>query len=271
MKIDKRTIQRLKMTYGDWALVTGASSGIGKELAYLLAASGFKLVITGRNEKLLHVLGTECFDKFGVETIPIPGDLSNRNEVETLLSETAHLPIGIAILNAGFGSSGNLVEADIEREMDMIDLNCKSVLQMSHYFANKMIIESRRGAIVLLSSIVAFQGVPKAANYAASKAYVQSLAEGLAKELKPAGIDVMSAAPGPVKTGFSERADMKMGTALSPKQVAVPIIKAIGRRSSVFPGFLTKLLAYNLRLLPRWGKIRVMEKVMAGFTQHQNG
>ncbi|MEM6801163.1 MAG: SDR family NAD(P)-dependent oxidoreductase [Bacteroidota bacterium] len=269
MNLTNKNIQRLKDSYGEWALVTGATSGIGKELAQRLAEAGFKLVITGRREKLLNSLSTNLFDTYKTETIPVKGDLSQRQEVESLLKEVSHLPIGIVILNAGFGSSGKLIHADIENELNMIDLNCKSVLLMSYHFANKMKDESRKGALVLLSSMVAFQGVPNAANYAASKAYVQSLSEGLSRELKPMGIDVLAAAPGPVETGFSTRANMKMGMALSPKDIAVPIIKAIGKKSSLLPGFLTKFLVYNLRLLPRWGKVRVMEKVMAGFTRHQ--
>ena len=271
MKLTQKTIKRLKNNYGDWALVTGATSGIGKALATRLGESGFNLVITGRREQALQSLSTELFDSYKIETIPITGDLSKKEDVVTLLQETDHLPIGIAVLNAGFGTSGKLIYSDIDNELNMIDLNCKSVLQMSHHFANKMLTESRKGAIVLLSSIVAFQGVPNAANYAASKAYVQSLGEGMARELKPLGIDVLCAAPGPVNSGFSERANMKMGMALSPDDIAAPIISAIGKRNTLLPGGLTKFLVYNLRLVPRWGKVRIMEKVMAGFTKHQNG
>ncbi len=269
MKLNNKTIDRLKKNYGHWALVTGATSGIGKALATQLAESGFNVVITGRKEEQLNALSTEFFDLYGIESIPVAGDLSQREDVETLLRETSHLPIGIVILNAGFGTSGKLINSNIETELNMIDLNCKSILQMSHHFSSKMIAETRQGAIVLLSSMVAFQGVPNAANYAASKAYVQSLGEGLARELKPYGIDILCAAPGPVESGFSARANMKMGMSMSPKDVALPIIGAIGKKNTILPGFLTKFLVYNLRLLPRWGKVRVMEKVMHGFTKHQ--
>ncbi len=120
-----------------------------------------------------------------------------------------------------------------------------------------------------MSSIVAFQGVPYAANYAATKAYVQTLAEALAVELKPYGVDVLAAAPGPVKSGFEERANMKMSMSLTPSKVAVPILKALGRKTTVLPGVLTKFLVYSLRTVPRWGKIKIMEKVMGGMTAHQ--
>jgi short-subunit dehydrogenase len=98
---------------------------------------------------------------------------------------------------------------------------------------------------------------------------VQSLSEALALELKEEGINVLAAAPGPVESGFSDRANMKMNMSLKPQDVGVPIIEAIGRKTSILPGFLTKVLVYNLRMTPRWGKIRIMGKVMSGFTNHQ--
>jgi short-subunit dehydrogenase len=117
--------------------------------------------------------------------------------------------------------------------------------------------------------MVAFQGVPYSANYAATKAYVQSLAEALAIELKPSGVDVLAAAPGPVSSGFEQRANMKMYMSLKPLDVGVPILKALGRKSTVLPGLLTKLLIYSLRTIPRWGKVKIMKMVMDGMTKHQ--
>lgn len=268
-KLNQQEIKRLKKRYGNWALITGATSGIGRELALQLGKAGFNVVLTGRRESLLKTLATQLFDDYKVEAIPIAGDLSKVLEVEQLLEGTKHLSLGVVILNAGYGTSGPLMNADLEQELNMLDLNCRSLLMMSHYFAKKMAAQ-QKGAIVLLSSMVAFQGVPNAAHYAATKAYVQSLGEALAAELKPKGVDVLCAAPGPVSSGFSERANMQMGKALHPEAVGVPIIKAIGKQTTVLPGFLTKFLVYSLSLLPRWGKVAVMGKVMGGFTQHQS-
>ena len=268
MKLDRKTIKRLKEKYGEHVLITGATSGIGKELARNFAVAGFKLIITGRRTQVLNDLCTEFYDDFNTDVIPITGDLSNPEDIQLLIRETAHLPIGIAIMNAGFGTSGKLIEADIDSEVNLIDLNIKSLLVLTHHFSKKM--KGKGGAIVLLSSMVAFQGVPNAANYSASKAYVQSLGEALAIELKPFGVDVLTAAPGPVDSGFSARANMQMGKAMKPEQIAAPIIKAIGSKSTVLPGFLTKLLVYNLRTVPRWAKVRIMGMVMSGFTRHQS-
>jgi len=270
MKLDNKTINGLKNNYGNRVLITGATSGIGREMALKFGEAGFDLIITGRREHLLNELSTLLFNEYKVDSIPIFGDLSKEQDVVDLINGTNHLDIGIAVLNAGFGTSGKFIESDIEQEINMLNLNCKALTKLTHHFANKMKIQPKKGAIVLLSSMVAFQGVPNAAHYAATKAYVQSLGEAIAIELKPEGIDVLCAAPGPVESGFSKRANMKMSMALSPEEVGVPIIKAIGKKTNVLPGFLTKLLVYNLRMTPRWGKIRIMGNVMSGFTKHQN-
>jgi len=268
MELSRKEAMRLKDRYGNWALVTGATSGIGKELATQLSKAGFNVVITGRRQHLLEQLATELFMENKTEIIPIVGDLSQEADLKALIESVDHMPIGIAIMNAGYGTSGKFVDADIEAEANMLDLNCKALLVLTHYFAQKF-SATAKGAIVLMSSMVAFQGVPNAANYAATKAYVQTLGEALAVELKDKGVEVLCAAPGPVESGFSSRADMRMGATLTPEQVGVPILKAIGRKSTVLPGFLTKLLVYNLRMTPRWGKIRIMNAVMGGFTKHQ--
>ncbi|MEO1030284.1 MAG: SDR family NAD(P)-dependent oxidoreductase [Bacteroidota bacterium] len=269
MKLKQHTIKRLKGNYGTWSLITGATSGIGKELALKLGEAGFNLVITGRRKRLLDALKEHLYETYNIDVVTIASDLSLEHDVIHLIEETEHLNLGIVILNAGFGTSGKFINSNLDDEMNMLNLNCKALLILTHHFVNSFKSQSKKGAIVFLSSMVAFQGVPNAANYAATKAYVQSLGEALSIELKSEGIDVLCAAPGPVETGFSARADMKMSKALKPKAIAIPIINAIGKKSTVLPGFLTKFLVYNLRMTPRWGKIRIMGKVMQGFTKHQ--
>ena len=122
---------------------------------------------------------------------------------------------------------------------------------------------------MLFGSIVGFQGTPYAAHYAATKAYVQTLGEALHVELAPRGVDVVVSAPGPVHTGFAERADQRMGAALRPEDVVPPTLDALGRRMTVYPGLLTKVLTGSLAPLPRWARARIMERVMGGMTAHQ--
>lgn len=150
----------------------------------------------------------------------------------------------------------------------MVDVNCRAVAALAHAFG-RTLAERGRGGLVLMSSLVAFQGVPRAANYAATKAYVQSLAEGLHTELAPFGVDVIASAPGPVHSGFARRAGMVMGLAAQPAVVAEATLRALGRRTTVRPGLLSKLLELSLAVLPRWGRVRMMAKVMGGMTKHR--
>jgi short-subunit dehydrogenase len=128
-----------------------------------------------------------------------------------------------------------------------------------------------RGGIVLLSSLVAFQGVPRAAHYAATKAWVQSLAEGIGPELQARGVDVIAAAPGPVRSGFAARARMTMGATDSPAAVARGTLAVLGRRTTVRPAALSRLLEFALAFLPRRGRVRMMGVVMTGMTRGADG
>jgi len=179
--------------------------------------------------------------------------------------ETRDLDVGLLIAAAGFGVSGPFVENEIDVELNMIDVNCRALAQTTHAFARRFVAR-KRGGILLMSSLVAFQGVPRAANYAATKAYVQSLAEGLHDELAPLGIEVLASAPGPVKSGFGRRAGMRIASGQTPDEVALGSLKALGRRTTVRPGFLAKALEAALKPLPRGARVKMMAKVMAGMT-----
>lgn len=268
MQLSAKEKNRLLTNYGQWALITGASSGIGLELAIQLARAGFHLVIHSRQidrlqevEKLLKTISA-------VEIKVIASDAAEPEGIDKIIQATQGLAIGLVVVSAGYGTSGLFIDNSIHAEINMLKVNCEAVLSLTHYYSQQF-AQQKRGGIILLSSMVAFQGTPYAANYAATKAYVQSLAEALAVELKPYGVAILAAAPGPVETGFSQRANMKMSMSLTPSQVGVPILRALGRQSTVLPGLLTKLLVYALRMVPRWGKIKIMEKVMGDMTKHQ--
>jgi short-subunit dehydrogenase len=194
--------------------------------------------------------------------------LSETEAVRQLILATEGLDIGLLVPCAGFGTSGYFIESDLEAEANMLRVNCEAVLRLVHHFSRKFKKRNRSG-IILMSSIVAFQGVPYSAHYAATKAWVQSLAEGLQDELKQHGIDVLSAIPGPVRSGFSERANLKMGLYNTPEEVGAPLLKALGKSASAVPGSAGKLLVYSLRTVPRWAKTRILKLVMGDMTAHQ--
>jgi hypothetical protein len=261
-------VSGLARRYGPWALVTGASDGIGRAFAQHLAAEGLHLVLVARRESALELLAAELRTAHGVQCRVVSADLSDLQAVHRLAASTSELDIGLLVAAAGFGTSGPLVDADLGVEIEMVDLNCSAVLALAWHFGRR-IAPRGRGGVVFMSSLVAFQGTPRAANYAATKAYIQTLAEGLRVEWAPHGIDVIASAPGPIRSGFAERANMQMAVAPPPSVVARATMQALGRRTTVRPGWLSKLLGWSLAMLPRWGQVMVMTRVMKGMTAHQ--
>ena len=253
-------------SYGPCAVVTGASDGIGRALALRLASCGFDVFLVARRKALLEEVARECAH-YGVQATPYAADLSDPAAVAATLKACEASDVGLLVAAAGFGASGAFVESDLEVELNMIDLNCRSLAHMTHSFGGRF-AKRGRGGIVLMSSLVAFQGVPRAANYAATKAYVQSLAEGIRAELKPLGVSVLASAPGPVKSGFGARAGMAITSGQTPEEVAEGTLNALGRRATVRPGLLAKVLEFSLSPLPRSARVYAMGRVMAGMTAH---
>ena len=251
--------------YGPWAVVTGASDGIGRAAAMALAEGGSNVVLVARRAGALAEVAGSLARAYGVETREIAADLSFPEEVERVDRDTRDLDVGLLFAAAGFGTSGAFIEAEIEPELNMIDVNCRALVESTHAFARRFAARGR-GGIVLMSSLVAFQGVPRAATYAATKAFVQTFAEGLARELKPLGVDVLASAPGPVVSGFGARARMAIASGQTPDEVARGTLAALGRRTTVRPGLLAKGLEASLAPLPRSLRVRALERVMDGLT-----
>lgn len=263
------TLSKHHRPFGPTALVTGASEGIGKATAAALAAKGFDLILAARREIMLDELAADLTVRHGVKVDTIPVDLGLESGVNELVERTHNYDIGIAVLAAGFGTSGALTNVNYENEQNMLRVNCEAVLRLSQVLGERM-TRRGKGQLVLFGSIVGFQGAAQAANYSATKAYVQTLAEGLAMELKPAGVSVLSVAPGPVASGFAARADMTMGQAGTPEGVARGIVRAIGTSGTIRPGFMSKVLGYNLAMTPRFLRVRIMSAIMSGMANNQN-
>ncbi|MDP5083993.1 MAG: SDR family oxidoreductase [Yoonia sp.] len=253
----------LKRRFGPTAVITGASDGIGRAFAVQLAEQGFDLILVARRDSVLQEMAQDLTARFGVDVRVLAMDLSNVAAVSELLQLTESDPVGLVVAAAGFGSIGRFLDQEVASEINMVDLNCRSVVELSYGFAHRMAAEGR-GGIVLFGSLVGFNGAPLSATYAATKGFVQSFAEGIAPEMRPQGVHVLSVAPGPVGTGFAARAGMQMGQAASPDTIARGALAALGRRTTVRPGFLAKFLGYSLAILPRWVRVRVMGLIMKG-------
>jgi short-subunit dehydrogenase len=220
-------------------------------------------VLVARRGDVLQALARDLMSTHGVAVEIIAADLSVPGVVADIVARTADKPIGLLVAAAGFGSVGPFLERDIASEANMIDLNCRSVGELTHALAGRM-AKAGRGGIVLFSSVVGFSGAPYSTTYAATKGFIQSFAEGLAVELRSAGISVLSVAPGPVGTGFATRAGMQMGKAATPEMVAKASLHALAGGGTVRPGFLAKLLGWSLAAMPRWGRVRILGQIMKG-------
>ena len=260
--------QAFRTAYGPWAVITGASDGIGRELAWRVAARGVSVVLVARRRAVLTQLAEQLGAAHGVEARVVDVDLAQRGADEAVARAVSDLEVGLYVACAGFGTSGEFLASDLSAELDMIDVNCRALTGLAHRLGARM-AERGRGGMVLMSSLLAFSGVPGAAGYAATKAYVQALAEGLHLELGPRGIDVLASAPGPIHSGFAARADMRMGMAQRPRDVADATLDALGRGITVRPGWLSKLLEASLATLPRQVRARILARVMHGMTRHR--
>lgn len=256
--------------YGPWAVVTGASSGIGLAIADELAARGLDLLLVARRGPVLDAVAARVAAAHPVGCAVLAADLGTVAGRALLLERMSGLDVGLLVHAAGYGTAGSFLDTAVVDEVDMLQVNAIAALELAHALAPKLVARGR-GGLVFLSSIVAFQGVPRAANYAASKAYVQSLAEALALELRPHGVDVLASAPGPVASGFAARAGMDLGRAADPATVAAATVRALGRGSTVRPGLMAKFLGHTLATAPRALRVRIMAAIMAGMTRDAAG
>ncbi|MGE0331252.1 MAG: SDR family NAD(P)-dependent oxidoreductase [Ramlibacter sp.] len=250
--------------YGPWAIVTGASSGIGRELAIQAAARGLNMVVTGRDAARLQQVAHQL-RAAGREVRTVVADLATAQGQAALHAACAGLEVGLLVPAAGFGGGGAFLEGDASEMQEMVALNCACVSDLVLRYAPPM-VERRRGGVLLVASILAYQGAPYAAQYAATKAYVQSLGEALAVELKGTGVDVLVTSPGPTATRFAARARMRLGKTMTPEHVAGVSLAALGRSATLLPGGLSKLLHGAFIGWPRGAKVWMMGRIMKGMT-----
>ncbi len=255
--------------YGPWAIVTGASSGIGRALAKQLAHAGLNVILVSRSVNVLDQLAEEIGRECNVQCRVLALDLADESCIEPLEQLTKDLDVGLLVASAGFGTSGPFLDSPLQIELEMLNVNCRSLLELTWHFGRRF-VRRGGGGIILLSSIVSFQGTPWSSHYSATKAYVQTLTEGLNVELRTKNVDVLSVAPGPTQTGFAARASLEMGKALDPNAIAPGILRALGKRGTLLPGFLSKLLVYSLMPLPRWVRVRIMGNVMHSMAEKRS-
>jgi uncharacterized protein len=250
-------------------LITGASSGIGEAFARALAARGHNLLLVARSEEKLSQLCSELGGASSIDCQYVGLDLSKPESPAKLFDETKTrgLEIDLLINNAGFGSMGEFATQDLAHELNMIDLNVRSLVEMSYRFLRPM-RERKSGAIINVASTAGFQPVPYMATYAATKAFVLSFSEALWEENRPYGIEVMALCPGVTQTGFFDAAHIQKPparTVETPEQVVETALRGLKRRkSSIISGAPNKLMVVTERLMPRSVVLRTIGSVMRG-------
>ena len=254
-----------------WVLITGASSGFGEEFALQYAAQGHALVLVARRLDRLQALAMTLHHQYGVQVVAEQVDLSDIAAIGQLHERLGAKGIEIDILinNAGHGLQGPFADAPLDAALAMVQLDIASLTAVTHVFAQGM-RERRRGKILLVASLLAYQGVENFAVYAAAKAYVLRLGDALHREFKREGITVTTLCPGVSETGFATAARMKITPMLKPLMMKpAPVVKAGIRalqagRMSVVPGFGNKFLAVFTWATPRWLHQAAMSQALNG-------
>jgi uncharacterized protein len=246
----------LKEWQGKWALVTGASAGIGVALANELAAGGAHLVLTARRRDRLEELARNLNQQHGIQTAVFGTDLAKREAPEKIYEFTTQqgLEIDLLINNAGFGQYGELTQVPAQRLLDMVQVNCTAVLHLTRLYLGDMVAR-RRGDVLILASTASFQAVPFISTYAATKAFDLLFAEGLAEEMKPHGIRVCALCPGSTESEFHAIARQEKFTSKhqeTAEKVARTGLQALAAgRSYVISGVGNYLGAQSQRMVPR--------------------
>ena len=252
--------------YGPWALVTGASAGIGREFARQLAAEGLNLVLASRSRDKLEQLGQDLVKAHSISVRTLPVDLRAVGSSEALEEATADLEVGLLVNNAGIETHGAFLRSDLDADNALLQLNVIRPMELAHLFGQKM-ARRAKGGILFVSSTLGYQSVPYFANYASSKAYILSLGEALHFELKKQGVDVTVLSPGLTNTAMAtEMEGVDFSKTPIPLMDVEPVVhtalRALGRRPSIIPGTNNNIMAFlSKRILSRSGISRVFNRL----------
>lgn len=253
-------------------LITGASSGIGRELAYIFAANGHGVVLAARSLGVLEEIAADISSRYNVAAVAVQADLSRHDGSSALYNEVVGRGIHIDILvnNAGFGTGGPFSVTPLEKHLDLLQVNIAALTELTWHFLPAM-LERGSGRVLNVASTAAFQPGPFLAVYYASKAYVLSFSEAIAEELRGSGITVTALCPGPTHTRFSAVAELNRSRlfntplTMRAEDVAQLGYNAVmkGKRVAI-PGLVNRVVAFSTRLIPRVVATRVAGRLQSG-------
>ncbi len=253
--------------YGPWAIVAGASEGIGAAFAHALAARGLNLIIVARRAPPLVALADDLETRYKVSVQPLALDLAEPESVAELLAATGDHEVGLLVWNAALSIMGPFLDQPLDAHLMELEVNVRSPMTMVHALGNRMVAR-KRGGIILLSSLSGMQGTALVANYAATKAWNRVLAEGLWWELGKSGVDVLACVAGATDTPGYRASAPKPGSdgnvpVQSSEAVAAEALAALGKRPSIITGRKNRFAAALLaRLLPRRAAVSLMGRTM---------
>jgi uncharacterized protein len=255
--------------YGPWAVIAGASQGLGAAYATALAERGLNLVLIARNAEKLDQLASSLTGQFGIEVQSLVIDLSDPWAIDRITVETSRLQVGLLVYNAAFSTQGPFLSHTLAEHMKELDTNIRAPLGLIHHFGCGM-LEQGHGGIILMTSLSAFQGSAYISNYSATKAFNLVLAEGLWEEWRKQGVDVLACIAGAVETpNYLASAPKKTnrfsdGT-MPPQAVVAEALAALGRVPTIVPGRMNRFSSFIMRrILPRRAAIGLMGSVLRG-------
>lgn len=254
------------MSAPGWAIVTGASSGIGKALAFEFAKGGFHIFLTGRNETALEEVAAECSKSFRVSTEIFSADLSRLDSIDKLIAALALKSRTYAVLvnNAGFGIHGDFADSDIDQEMQLLNVQLAAALKLTKAVLPAM-IANRNGRILNVSSVYGFAPVPHQSVYSACKSFLLSFSTSLRNELEGTGVTVTAFCPGITQSEFRNRAGISVkntNSGMTAKAAAeIAYNETMRGKAVVVPGIPNRLFVFASRVLPGSFFAKVVKRI----------
>ncbi len=260
--------QQFAEAFGPWAVVTGASSGIGIGFANSLAGKGLNLVLVARSEGRLKELADDLETTHRISTRVVATDLSRPGFVDDIRETSDALEVGLVISNAGAGAMGAMLKVDVDDLSEKLALNTQAHLRLSHHFGQRM-VTAGQGGILFLGSMAGMQGTPLGGNYAGAKAYIHNLGQALNYELRESGVKVSVVVPGPTATpGLNERTDIDLSKMPGPvmavdKLVSIALKGLAKNKPLVIAGGPNRVMNFmSGRLMPRQASRNMLGKMM---------
>jgi len=252
-------MSQFSVKYGGWAVVAGASEGMGAQFAKQLARRGLNVVLIARRGELIEALAASIAAECKVQTKALVVDLSLPDAAAKVIAGVEGLECGLLVYNAALSPIGRFVDQTLEENLRALEVNVRTPTALAHHFA-KAFAAQGHGGIILLSSLTAFQGSPYVATYGATKSYNLALAEGLWFELKGTGVDVLAMCAGATRTpNFLKAAPQGAPGMLEPEVVVTEAIDALGRGPFTIPGIFNRIASFLMRrFLPRTTTISIM-------------